>query len=821
MLNSINTNIAAYSAQGNIGKASNSAAASIGRLSSGSRIQKASDDVAALSIGTSLKTGVTTLKQALANTSQGTSLLQVADGALSQISDILQRQKAIATQANSGTLSDTERGYLNQEFQALKSQIDQISSSTAFSSVKLLDGSLAGAAEIKTNVNAAKLPLSAAPVALITVADELTNNDVLTFNGVAITIATVPSGQSQVAIGSDGPNQASLLATALNAHTDPKLTNFYFTANATTGALSVQVRNGRELATRDDALFTYATTTIGTAGDITGAIASTNFATGDSATLLTLGTAAPANGDQITIGGVTVDFTTATAGTATAVGKVQIGTNGTAATAITDTLKNLATFLNQSTDARLSNFYFESTATTLTARLATGALGGTAGLSIASTVVIDTGAAVYTAATAAVADTNSVNGLGEDRTKAIGTVTGSLLANGGAATTVAGPAINLSGLRNNAAFVGKLGQGDLGSFTASYTATDSVTLSLKVGDITYTSGSNDLSNAAITSVTLTGTDANGNKVGGSFVLNFAGGGLTDNSVLGQTDANDLAKRLNNSFDSVTFVQSRDVASFSTGATVSVSGVEIARLDGASVDLRTDSATSGKISSFTITAPTNGQTDAIFEAVIDGETYRSISNIGSTFDNNKSIQLQSTTNANNVLTIVTGNNDTATSSTISIDVGTQAKADAVAAAFSAAFGLDDVGSTLSFQIGSTSNDTIGVKIDSVNTDTLYGGADLDVTTIIGAQAASVALDTAINSINNVRASVGALQSRLDYTAANLQSSIQNQDAARGTLLDTDVAAESTAYATAQVQLQAGIAVLAQANQLPQNLLKLIS
>ena len=83
-----------------------------------------------------------------------------------------------------------------------------------------------------------------------------------------------------------------------------------------------------------------------------------------------------------------------------------------------------------------------------------------------------------------------------------------------------------------------------------------------------------------------------------------------------------------------------------------------------------------------------------------------------------------------------------------------------------------------------------------------------------------IDAAIDAVTSVRADVGALQSRFDFAAANVESSIQNQDAARGVLLDTDVAAESTAYATSQVQLQAGIAVLAQANLLPQNLLKLI-
>lgn len=76
-ISSINTNVAAYFAQKNIGMASDSASSSIARLSSGNKIVKASDDVAALATGTSLRTSVTTLKQALLNTSQGSSLLQI------------------------------------------------------------------------------------------------------------------------------------------------------------------------------------------------------------------------------------------------------------------------------------------------------------------------------------------------------------------------------------------------------------------------------------------------------------------------------------------------------------------------------------------------------------------------------------------------------------------------------------------------------------------------------------------------------------------------------------------------------------------------
>ena len=94
-IQSIGSNISAFAAQGNIGIASDKASASISRLSSGNRINKASDDVAGLAVGTSLRTQVNTLRSALTNATQGTSLLQIADGGLGQIIDILQRQMTI------------------------------------------------------------------------------------------------------------------------------------------------------------------------------------------------------------------------------------------------------------------------------------------------------------------------------------------------------------------------------------------------------------------------------------------------------------------------------------------------------------------------------------------------------------------------------------------------------------------------------------------------------------------------------------------------------------------------------------------------------
>ncbi len=138
----INSNLSASSATRNLDIANTSVSSSVAKLSSGNRIIKASDDVAGLAIGTSISSTVKTLEISLLNASQASSVLSIADGALAQIGDILARQKSLATQANSGSLGTTERGYLNQEFQALISEIDRIVDSTTFNGITLLDGTL-------------------------------------------------------------------------------------------------------------------------------------------------------------------------------------------------------------------------------------------------------------------------------------------------------------------------------------------------------------------------------------------------------------------------------------------------------------------------------------------------------------------------------------------------------------------------------------------------------------------------------------------------------------------------------------------------------
>lgn len=562
-LNSINTNIAAYSAQGNIGKASSLASSSIARLSSGNRIVKASDDVAALSIGTSLRTAVTTLKTALLNANQGSSLLQVADGALSQLSEILQRQKAIATQAGSGSLGATERGFLNQEFQNLAAEIDRIAKTTNFNGVTLINGGLGTTTSLAgTNALAALFnPTTASASAVGTAVVSAT--PIQAFNiETGASIQGAAAGQIQIT-DSGGTILANAAYLDVNASLVGQFSSFkisdvtYGTAAAGSATLTATI-NGVEYS-----------------GDVVGAGTTARLRNGNTYV-------------QFTVANTVFDF--ANAGTA-AVSEQTFG---------------------------------------------------------------------ETFRTAVIQRTSVVSGVSFQGTALEG------------ATGLAGFGVSGARLSSNNAVIGNF------QYAGNTGAADTSRLTVEINGKT-----------------------------------FVATGVED--LIDDTNAK------------IVF-QSDDAQSFI---------VDLTGMNGEITDIRT--------------------------SLTDRTAFINALNIG----------------------------------------------------FSRA------GSGLNFQVGSTAADSLKVSLTSANATSLYNGQTLSVATAEGASAAISALDVAIGKVTGLRADVGALQSRFNFASANLESSIQNQDAARGTLLDTDVAAESTAYATAQVQLQAGISVLAQANQLPQNLLKLIS
>ena len=1161
MANSINTNISAYFAQANISAASNSASASVSRLSSGNRIVKASDDVAALSTGTSLRTQVTALKTALTNTAQGTSLLQVADGALSQVTEILQRQKAIALQAGSGSLTDTDRGYLDQEFQALSTEIDRLTGATNFNGVKLLDGALstsAAVAETKTAATAGSLGLNFG-------ASNILAGEVVTINGTTITAVASGATGAQFNLGANITETVSNLADRLNTLSDSTTYNttlgeaiysasgstltatarsggtlsnafrldntppaaitaipigdvdttngsasvvvtmansytvgqrviinlgtdaaiggiahtalrgvitaasasaFTFTAQATATATAANataataildaantfnesVVDGGSQASyfnlfSTNTSFTSATTqisaatsaaaiafqdgdtftatvngtahtlhTFGTSDTLQGLVdginastqttgfsatlvrdssnlynirikadgntgpilinggtnyyataASTNLLTGDNlSTLDTIGnsTAAQFSGKTIISSGYTdlvgaagaVTITAANATAATVIGataaapfvvgeNVSVTINGESKILHTfvaaDTLATVISSINAKTadtgvyaavlsdadglgaynirlyttaptpatdqflvEAGIGSALASSTLTTLTTTngglsqvttstfkggvddgigkgdtSVTGSVGDDilvdlsqtkanasllfTGLPVANESITVGGQAFYFTANTTNAAPNEIL-IGSTVQETINNAVSTLhnyVANGHAIGTTAFELnqLNITATANSLVFTAKgLGDvktitggnaaitestanvalvngtltndasnygvdvtgianadftGKLSGFTATYTGTtDTIDLSIKIGDFTYTAQDVDAVVTSNTRIRLY-SDTVGGKNGGFFDIQLNANQVA--SFTNQAGADTIASRLDGALSSLEFLQTRKLSSYEGAGSIVSDSVVIGSLQGSKVSAQFKDFTNVNLSDVQVTAPSGSNTDVKIALTIDGVSYSTASGIGSTLGANQTYRLTSAEDPNQFVDFTTGNS--------SIVIDSSAKALAVQAALKTAFGATAGSSALNFQIGSASSDVLSVSIGSAQTSSLFDGKSLNVLTQASATIASDQLDKALQAVTTLRASVGALQSRFNFAAANIQIAVQNQDAARSALLDTDVAAESTSYATSQVKLQAGISVLAQANQQLQNLLKLI-
>ena len=136
----INTNVSSLNAQRNLGTTKLAQNKVLEQLSSGQRINRAGDDAAGLAISENLKAQIRGLGQAERNAQDGVSLVQIAEGALAEVGNIMIRLRELAVQAASDTIGPTERKFLNVEFEQLTSEVDRIANSTEFNRVPLLNG---------------------------------------------------------------------------------------------------------------------------------------------------------------------------------------------------------------------------------------------------------------------------------------------------------------------------------------------------------------------------------------------------------------------------------------------------------------------------------------------------------------------------------------------------------------------------------------------------------------------------------------------------------------------------------------------------------
>lgn len=148
----IATNVASLNAQKNLAFTNKGLNTSLARLSSGFRINQAADDAAGLAISENLRGQIRGLKQASRNANDGVSLVQVAEGGLNEISSMIIRLRELAVQAASDTIGDTERKFLDVEYQQLKSEIQRVAEVTTFNNRDLLNGT-GGVMDIQVGVH--------------------------------------------------------------------------------------------------------------------------------------------------------------------------------------------------------------------------------------------------------------------------------------------------------------------------------------------------------------------------------------------------------------------------------------------------------------------------------------------------------------------------------------------------------------------------------------------------------------------------------------------------------------------------------------------
>jgi len=149
----INTNVSALNAQNALKTNTRAMGTAMEQLSTGSRINSAKDDAAGLAIGQNMTSQVRGLNQAVRNANDGINMLQTAEGAMVEMSNMLQRMRELAVQASNGTYSTTQRTYLNKEFSALSSQITSINTQTKWNGMSGLATTTAISRQFQVGAN--------------------------------------------------------------------------------------------------------------------------------------------------------------------------------------------------------------------------------------------------------------------------------------------------------------------------------------------------------------------------------------------------------------------------------------------------------------------------------------------------------------------------------------------------------------------------------------------------------------------------------------------------------------------------------------------
>ncbi|GAA4626693.1 flagellin [Cellulomonas oligotrophica] len=220
---SINTNVAALNAYRNLGTTQNDLSKSLEKLSSGLRINRAADDAAGLAISEGLRSQIGGTKQAVRNAQDGISVVQTAEGALTETHSILQRMRTLSVQAaNDGGLSTSAKGNIQDEMDQLKTELTRISDTTQFNGTKLLDGNYSGVFQVGANTDAQ----DKITVSVRTASNQGLSAVGLGVDGVDVTAAASNAKTATLTTAAAASTAAELTVDAATDYSDDDVTKF-------------------------------------------------------------------------------------------------------------------------------------------------------------------------------------------------------------------------------------------------------------------------------------------------------------------------------------------------------------------------------------------------------------------------------------------------------------------------------------------------------------------------------------------------------------------------------------------------------------------
>ena len=847
MGSTINTNIASLNAQRNLMTSQSALATSLQRLSSGLRINSAKDDAAGLAISERFSTQIRGLNQAVRNANDGISMAQTGEGALAEMGSNLQRIRELAVQASNVTNSASDRAAIDLEVQQRLAEIDRTASQTSFNGQKILNGEVGSASfqvganvgetisvGFSTSVRSASMGAAASAssgVALSTlitaassaVAGSYTKATVpgFDFTNIAATAASYTTGAINPG------NYATIAATQATYTSGSVAPTDYSTIAATASSyrsntIGVYVAGTFNVTPTTGGAFTVTSAGGGaTAGELLTDI-TTSAGYGAAGFTAALGTGVDAGRIIFTSKQAGVGTVAISGGTISASVGGGAGAAATAGTAI-DTSANKVFTVNSAsgTAATITLSTNIADATALAAAI-TGQLGSS-GVTVAAGTGASAGKVVFTStAPGAGAVTIGNTLLSGHTTDATAITTGGASISGAAADTSANKIFTVQGTTGTQQTITLAGNytnsttmiaalNDAGANAAKLAAAG-VAVTDVGGKLVFTSSATGVGDVTIGNTLLAGhtTDADIFSTG---KVSAAGTAANDQRAGFTVDGTHVIALTTNVVN-----QAGLVAAIKAGMGEPAGGLYDVVASGASgFSITTKIAGAANpvaVTAFTGAGQVDFSTSGTAAVAVAGSA--AVAGASLTLDANAnkfSIQVGTGTAVN-----ITGTFTTAAQLVSAINSNVQG----VYASVNASDGKLELSSSQDITLAGAKAGTGAGNLQYASLTNAAAGSLTGANTLDVAAASSLIqrVDSALATVSTLRSTFGAVQNRFESTIANLTGTAENLTAARSRIVDTDFASETANLTRNQILQQAGTAMLAQANALPQSVLSLL-